>query len=184
MTVNRDWFERWHDHEDFEQRINLCRPVDDEFRDQRFKFWREAWVAAEFVKRTTEPGTRIQLRLTPEGCPDGDFELDDGKGVQPFEIAEALDGAQRPIWKKLRGAGETILPESEDSVSGAMARKLIPELILKKAAKNYPDGTGLVIYVNLWVDFEREGFGGLVPATDYKFSGIWLLASGRAIKLV
>jgi hypothetical protein len=175
-------FEQWLSLDDFEEAIDKACPEEDRLRSNQFKFWREAWVAANFARRTGQTGVR--LRLTADSSPQGDFELETADGrTHGYEIAEALDPSMPPALIKLRAAGGTVLQESEKSVSGALARSEIPRLIAQKAEKAYPARTGLIIYVNLWTDFERAGMAGLVPAEGRKFSSIWLLTSGRALQM-
>lgn len=153
------------------------------FRERSYKFWREAWVASLFITRTAPRWARTDIRLTPEGSPLGDFQIDNGS-IHTFEIAEVLDAVSQPIWKKMEAAGETVLPERADAVSGALAREKIPELIGQKSAKPYPPSTGLILYVNLWTWFETEDLHALVPLAPGPFSSIWLLASDKATDLL
>jgi len=178
----RAQFEHWQSVVEFEDAIERTRPEESSLRSQEFKFWREAWVAAQFARISGQ--SDVRLKLTSDSSPEGDFQMEGSDGVaRGFEIAEALDPTMPAALKKLREMGGSILRESDDSVSGARARAEIPRLIAQKAAKGYPVGTGLIIYVNLWTDFERVGTGGLVPTTTYQFASIWLLTLGKALRI-
>ena len=179
----RPWFEEWRSFEDFKLGKEQHTPEEVNFRERRFKFWREAWVAVEFVERTIVTKDKTKLRLTTEGSPAGDFELDDGDRIHNFEIAEATDPSMILAWKKMITAGGRVLPEAEESISGKLAREKIPALITKKSQKGYPPNTSLIIYLNLWTDFDRMGLHGLVPKVGHKFSAIWLLTSGRVERI-
>jgi hypothetical protein len=178
--MTRLWFEEWRSFEDFKGGVERFSPSELNLRERTFKFWREAWLATQFVERAIHNKEEIKLRLTPEGSPAGDFQLDEGNAIHNFEVTEAMDPNSQPELKRIWATGGRIFQESEDVVSGKLAREKIPELIASKSRKSYPSGTILVIYVNLWTDFEREGFQGLVPESGHRFSAIWLLTSGRA----
>jgi hypothetical protein len=167
--------------EEFERGIDDIMPDCESFREQRFKFWREAWVAARFTRLTANVSAK--LRLTPDSADWGDFELQDEGGRHVYEIAEALDPTMPPAFKRLRAEGTNILHESEHAASGEMARATIPDLITKKAGKNYPAGTGLLIYVNLWTYFSQNDLPQLVPKIAHGFRSIWILDSKGASQI-
>jgi hypothetical protein len=185
MTVSkpRKRFEQWQSLAQFRKDVESLRPAIGDYRSRRYKFWREAWVAAEFAHRSGQ--SVVCLRLLPEDSPEGDFQiLGDDRVCRNFEVTEALDSSMPPALKNLRAAGGEIYHEQEDAVSGALARKQIRRLVELKAKKTcYPAGTTLVIYVNLWSDFDKAGPDGLLPETEIAFASIWLLADGLAIQI-
>jgi hypothetical protein len=176
---------------EFKQIVETYRPNEQElarlergdtWRLRCYKFWLEAFLAAEFARRSGQRDAL--LRLMPAGS-SGDFQLRNGTAEHLYELTEVLDEEERRRRAKFTRAERCKAQQlSDDQVSGALARRMIPQRIAEKAANpRYSPETELIIYVNLETDFERNGTHGLLPATDIQFKAIWLLAEQKALRI-
>jgi hypothetical protein len=146
----------------------------DDHRSNRFKFWREGWVGSRIVAWAHPTAT---LRLTPESASWGDIEVKDGDSQCGYEIAEAVDAEMLIAFRK----GATRVDVSDHELCGDMTREWVPRLISMEAAKGYPPGTSLIIYLDMWDDEDelpRNELPGLIPRTPHGFRSIWILNSG------
>jgi len=125
-----------------------------------------------------------ELKLMPDGHA-GDFAIKIGNLVSVYEATEVLDVETRRRHAKLsRTERRQVEHVPEEDSSGSLARKLIPQRIADKASNSrYDAQVGLVIYVNLWTDFEQRGIAGLLPAINIPFKTIWLLTGSKALRI-
>jgi hypothetical protein len=151
----------------------------DAHRLSKYKFWREAFVAVLFAQRTGQ--LNAELKLTSGDFP-GDFVLRNVRGAHLYEVTELLNEEERRKQANFTPEERRMVCSIPgDELSGALARRLIPERIAAKSQNRlYTSATGLVVYVNVYADFEQNSTDGLLPAISIPFDTVWLLADGKA----
>ncbi len=149
-------------------------------------FVRNAYVAGKFAKaRDLE---RVTLRDEPP-----DFVLKHENGVDCFfEATEALDPYRRrdyeyrEIMAKERAGLSTVQHDPvENWLTPEKAGQWLRAAAFKKAKKQYPSGTSLVIYLNgsEYGTMRDEIVAAIVPGTEPakdNFKEIWVLWDSRA----
>ena|ERR1051326_6851310 len=124
------------------------------------------------------------LKLTSDGSA-GDFVLKNTDGEHLYEVTEVLNEEERRKRAQFTRVDRMKVQHvSADEMSGALARRLVPKRIAAKSQnRRYTGETGLVVYVDIYTDFEHAGTSGFLPSTLIPFKTVWLLADENAFCL-
>lgn len=159
----------------------------DFFNQPGVTFLRDAWAAAKFGRLRDAQ----QVRLVSEQDQWPDFEIQLDNSVERFEFVEAL--RQRKRANEYREAerrlatGESAARQDPVEEWYARAKEALPavrEAAQKKAAKRYPAGAGLLVYLNIneWGVCQTQieaGFAEAAAPALARFASTWILWKER-----
>jgi len=192
----RSRFERWTSPDEFGEAYRAAAPQDGaDFYGRSGNAWlRDACVAHDFARLARAAA----VRLIPRPAERPDFEVQSRDGiVSAFEVIAALRPGDEPAkrWKQWKSEGYPLLQisqkeieERETSLPHAV-RAAADSKIAQTLKRPYPDGTGLVIYVNVggfnWSGDQAERDRIVVDNAAHArehFDSVWALYGGRLLR--
>ena len=155
------------------ENVEACNAQAEEFGpmiNHGLGFWRDAYIAEKFAAHMNAEQVRL---LHPRPSPD--FAIKVGEQVFEFEATEAMDPNRRrgdeyrEALAKIEKGLSTVQHDPEsDWLTPDRAKDILSQASKKKAEKMYPDGCGLVIYLN-WSCYDvqlKEIIATFVEATS------------------
>lgn len=161
----------------------MRRQHSDHTLDQPGSVFRDAYVAARCATALKADGVRL-------GADPPDFELRYAGRIERYEVAEVIAPgrrrgdelkADRLLPPEQRNRAQHI-PQSQWTPA-ASALEEITRVVGRKVSNDYPAGTSLVLYLNIWpVAGEtayRRGVADAVAPALAAFKEVWVLDDGR-----
>ena len=181
MNLHREWLEQWRKPASMLAYTNsvMDRMCSDHlFNQSGVGFLLEAFAASEFaIARSAS-----QVQLVSADRPDFELQLD--SKIEQWELTEAdIPGRKRGLEYRMSKSEKFLI--ADDPVESWNTRAdLVPEILhtcaTQKAAKNYPQGTRLLIYLNIgeFGTRQKEIEGYMAESTSpakAAFEEIWVL---------
>ena len=184
VTPGREWFEDWREPGDFLRKLETVSPTieDVDHRANVNKWFREAKILGLFSVGVGAGS----LRIIERDPPDGEVKL--AGQILPIEIVEAFEPGRRPDREFKTGNRKRDVHFRD--VPGALQKAVSK----KEAHTNYPQGTILVVYLNMGEDYRSppsdvlEAIKSICSLPSSKFNAIcilwrcWLFGPAQFIK--
>jgi hypothetical protein len=135
---------------------------------------REAWLAAHFALALQEGGHTVELQMRAEDEQFPDFYLHFNEKELQFEVTEVMAFGRRrnDEYRALQGNATAAPPPTwvneRDSIS------LVATAIERKAAKGYPAGTHLLVYVDFQGPADPRECHQQANGACRSFDSVWL----------